>query len=289
MRSPRSLAGRTGGEERHDILSQFAASMLAAGIETDEPIIADGTLHRFHIGGQKRGSMNGAYVLHMDGIPAGWFMDFQTGFKTTWRANGNFKPIEVDPDAKRRRREAANDAARAAAAIAQRTWESSSVCQGHPYLDKKSVRPDPILRVTPRGNLVVPIWDVDGRWLSLQAITANGRKQFLRGGRIAGGMCWLGTYAGDFWIAEGLATGLSIQQATEDTVFVAFTCKNLRSVATSIRDCFPDRRIIIASDNDATPGNPGRQAAEAAAEAVDGLVAIPPHFGDWNDHLEAAA
>lgn len=41
-------------------------------IVTDDPIIADGQLHRFRIQGHKSGTLNGAYALHLDGNPAGY-------------------------------------------------------------------------------------------------------------------------------------------------------------------------------------------------------------------------
>lgn len=288
--TPAHLAEFTGREERQEIVGAFTAAMREAGIKSDATIIADGVLHRIHIEGQKGGTRNGAYVLHMDGIPAGWFMDYQSGIKTTWRAAGqSFIAPQVDHTAKKRRQDEMQKAAQAAATLAQRMWESSDACKDHPYLSRKRVIPASILRVSRRGNLLVPVWDASGRWLSLQAIYPDGRKQFLKGGRIAGGMCWIGDYGDDIWIAEGLATSLSIHQTTGATVLVAFNCGNLQSVASSIRDCFPNRQIIIAADNDATPGNPGLKAAEAAAIAVGGLVAVPPQHGDWNDLLEAAA
>lgn len=289
VEGPRALAGASGAE-RMDIVGEFTAAMRDAGIESDDPIIPDSVLHRIHIKGQKSGTRNGAYVLHIDGIPAGWFMDYQSGIKTTWRAAGeSFNSTSFDSTTRQRRQHEMQKAAQAAATLAQRTWESSDTCNEHPYLARKGVTPVSILRVSRRGNLLVPIWDASGRWLSLQAIYPDGRKQFLKGGRIAGGMCWIGDYGDDIWIAEGLATSLSIHQATGATVFVAFNCGNLQSVASGIRDCFPNRQIIIAADNDATPGNPGLKAAESAASAVGGLIAVPPQHGDWNDLLEAAA
>ena len=53
------------------IESQFRQAMQTAGIHYSGEIVPDGKLHRFHIEGQKRGSKNGAYILHVDGYPAG--------------------------------------------------------------------------------------------------------------------------------------------------------------------------------------------------------------------------
>ena len=53
---------------------------------------------------------------------------------------------------------------------------------------------------------------------------------------------------------------------------------NLLSVATSIRERWPDKAIVIAGDDDhRLENNPGREQALAAAEAVAG-IAIFPNF-----------
>ena len=73
------------------IETAFAQAMAAAGIVTDDPIIPDGVLHRIHVEGHRRGSKNGAYLLHGDSSPAGWWMDFVTGTSGTWSASGRFR------------------------------------------------------------------------------------------------------------------------------------------------------------------------------------------------------
>ncbi len=100
-------------------------------------------------------------------------------------------------------------------------------------------------------------------------------------------------------IAEGLATALSVQQFRPDaTIIVAIDAGNLLPVAQVMRQHYPDAQIIIAADNDIKPGEPntGKSAAEKAAKAVSGRVALPPSEGkaDWNDFhqqhgLEASA
>ena len=67
---------------------QFLEAALSMGIAFDDAIIADGNLHRSHIKNHKAGSKNGSYILHDDGIPAGWAHYFKTGLTLTWRADG---------------------------------------------------------------------------------------------------------------------------------------------------------------------------------------------------------
>jgi putative DNA primase/helicase len=100
-------------------------------------------------------------------------------------------------------------------------------------------------------------------------------------------------------IAEGLATALSVQQFRPDaTIIAAIDAGNLLPVAQVMRQRYPDAQIIIAADNDIKPGEPntGKSAAEKAAKAVSGRVALPQseEKADWNDFhqqhgLEAAA
>ena len=70
------------------IESQFRQAMQAVGIHYSGEIIADGQLHRFHIEGHKQSRRNGAYKLHLDGCPAGYFEDWKTGIKQTWKYYG---------------------------------------------------------------------------------------------------------------------------------------------------------------------------------------------------------
>jgi putative DNA primase/helicase len=55
-----------------DAISGFLDTMRAHGLEPAEDIIADGELHRVRWVGDKTGTQNGAYVLHLNGHPAGF-------------------------------------------------------------------------------------------------------------------------------------------------------------------------------------------------------------------------
>ena len=79
-------------------------------------------------------------------------------------------------------------------------------------------------------------------------------------------------------IAEGYATAATIAKHGKVPTLAAYDSGNLLSVATSIREPWPDKAIIIAGDDDhRTENNPGREKALAAAETVAG-VAIFPNF-----------
>jgi len=113
----------------------------------------------------------------------------------------------------------------------------------------------------------------------------NGRKQGLFHG--------IGDASETVCIAEGYATAASIHDATGYQVFVAFDAGNLPGVAATVRQAWPDARLVICGDND-KPDKAGRRAgqekAKEAAARVDGLVALPPVEGhDFNDWAAALA
>ena len=79
-------------------------------------------------------------------------------------------------------------------------------------------------------------------------------------------------------IAEGYATAATLAKHGKVPTLAAYDSGNLLSVATSIRERWPDKAIVIAGDDDhRIENNPGREKALAAAEAVAG-IAIFPNF-----------
>jgi phage/plasmid primase-like uncharacterized protein len=153
--------------------------------------------------------------------------------------------------------------------------------------------------------LLVPIRSTAGNVVSLQIIDDQGGKMFLRGGKVAGGQHVIGDDKSPWplMIAEGYATAVSVHEATGHAVVVAFNAHNLGLVAAQQRAAAPERSIVIAGDNDhhltlQTDGqgrqkrNVGKDAAIAAANAIDGTALIPDFASgergtDWNDALKA--
>ena len=160
----------------------------------------------------------------------------------------------------------------------------------HPYLRAKQVGAHGVLRH--KDLLVVPLRDATGKLWSLQFIGADGQKRFLKGGRKVGCYHGIGKRPAPgepLCVCEGYATGASIHEATGHAAVVAFDAGNLLPVARALRAKYPEARIVIAGDNDAS--GVGQLRAEEAARAVNGLVAIPAETGkDWNDiHRERGA
>jgi putative DNA primase/helicase len=166
-----------------------------------------------------------------------------------------------------------------------------------PYLERKALSGWP-MPLTQRviavgeltyqpGSLVVPLWDEAGELVNVQLINTEGEKRYLPGGQKAGAFHRID--GGELVaVVEGYASGLSVQAATGATVYCAMDAGNLQAVAEIAHRQHPEARVLLCGDNDeGTEGNPGKTKAEQAAAAVDGLVALPPVAGDWNDYHQA--
>jgi putative DNA primase/helicase len=131
-----------------DSQDTFRLAMATAGLATNEPVIADGRLHRVHIQSDKPGSKNGFYVLFGDTIPAGTFGSWKTGQKETWcsrniltltKAERKTVTIRMEKAQEQREKEQARIHAKARQE-AHKIWtEAAKASTGHPYLKKKRV------------------------------------------------------------------------------------------------------------------------------------------------------
>jgi putative DNA primase/helicase len=290
---------RSSPTARHRCEDAFQGAIAAAGLGSPE-IIADGVLHRFRCDGDKPGSFNGWYVLHLDGTPAGKFGSWRTGFERTWCAT-NPDTLSSEERARlraqneqRRRQRLAEQQQRytQAAARARRLWASAAPADPrHRYLVKKAIAPHGARQLG--DTLLIPVI-VDGQLASLQHIAPDGSKRFLPGGRIQAGYALIPgqTRREELLICEGFATGATLHEHLRAAVYVAFTAGNLTAVARAVRRLHPQAKIIIAGDDDQwTPRNPGATAARDAALAINAKVLLPDFSGldlstrptDFND------
>lgn len=209
------------------------------------------------------------------------------------------RAAELREQAEAERRRAAEEAANTAAAL----WKAGRPAEGNPYLARKRVAAVASLRkidageagriigYTPRiggeemaGPLLLAPIKSDGRWSSVQLIAGDGRKYFLPGGALKGGFWATGPMSpGDeegltFLLAEGVATALTLHEATGGLVLAAMSCGNLPAVARWLRGRYPQARIIVCSDR----GNGEDHARRAAVEA-GALLAVPVLDGDGTD------
>lgn len=296
-----------------DTYDQFRSAASGRGLVLPDEIIADGRLHRCDVEGGTRGKGDGAYLLHLDGVPAGGFENHRDarGWEN-WRADIG-RRLTPDEEAAHRARVEAQRKAREAEEKRRRDkarrkanaiWnDGSPVDRGHTYLARKNVGPHGLKVGTwsrwrqvgaerweeerVPGVLLVPIRSASGTLHSLQAIFAErieGRdKDFLPNGRKSGCFHLLGEVLEDapLCIAEGYATAATIHEVTGWPVAVAFDAGNLEAVARELRAKHADVKIIVCGDDDhASDSNPGLTKATAAAAAAGGVVCMPEFAAD---------
>ena len=129
-----------------------------------------------------------------------------------------------------------------------------------------------------QNDLVIPLIDINKKLWNLQIINESGTKLFLKYGRKSGCFHFIGKSSKSdvVAVAEGYATGATIHMATNWPCAVALDAGNLLPVAKMFMDKLPDKTFVLCADNDSsTKGNPGVTKAKEAAQAVNGVVAVP--------------
>lgn len=273
-----------------EVIADFRDAMKASGIDIRGPIIADGKLHRADVEGDRKGSRNGWYVLHVDDRPAGQYGHNKLGNETkfSWTAEGT-KPLtreereRMKANMEERKRLSDEATAREHAAardLAARILADAEPAKNdHPYLRRKKVAAHGLMQgvyikewtdnVTGEARsrrfanaLLVPMRDEAKVVHSLQAIFAEKAdiggqrdKDFVGGGRKQGLWHSIGkpTDIGGvptIGLCEGYATGASVHEATGIGMLVCFDAGNLIHVARVARKLMPKARIFIAADND---------------------------------------
>lgn len=274
----------------YEIEADFLARMRESGTDTNDPIIGDGTIRRFHVIGDKKGSKNGAYKLHCDGVPNGFWQTHKDGVIIRYKADSTqFAPptpaqkAQFEANKRAREREQVQKYQQAAI-IAAKLWQQAAKVTNphqHPYLLKKRITGD-YARIL-AGDLIIALWNEQRELSTLQFIDQQGGKRFLTGGKKAGCFAVIGKHDAPhdkILICEGYATAESLHDDTGHFVIAAMDAGNLEPVARIIRRLFEHAPIVIAGDNDPV----GIKAAKAAALACGGGYLIPPVEGtDWND------
>jgi len=175
----------------NDPVLSFQSAMADAGLSCPDIPIADGSIHRFKVEGDKNGSNNGWYVLHPDGVPAGSFGSWKTGETINWSAKSEKTLSDDERETLKKHREQAKKARederikvhQEAKQIANDLWNKGQPEHGHhKYIRNKQVK---AYGIRNKGyDLLIPLRDTNGEIHSLQTIDIDGKKLFTPGGAI---------------------------------------------------------------------------------------------------------
>jgi phage/plasmid primase-like uncharacterized protein len=229
------------------------------------------------------------YVVYPDPVVPTWaFGDWSLGGKERGESDPAYQLTPEEAAARKRRlrelqEKVAAEEARAhveAAVEAQQRWDQAGPApKDHGYLRSKQI--DLCGARMEGGSLVVPMHDITGKLWSLQEISPDGYKHNQPGGRRKGCFFQIGEIGDTFCIGEGFSTCASIRMATGYAVVSAGEAGNLEAVARALREKYPAATMVMCGDDDwltkvnGKPTNVGRLAAEKAAKAVGGVLALP--------------
>ena len=272
-------------------------AVAQAGFDLDH-IPEAGRLHRF-------GKNKSSWIKLFEDGDGAVFGCWREGSTYTWQRSRSGPPpdaaelaalraraAEAHRQAEEEREAGYQEAAKRAAA----TWAASTpASDSNGYLVRKQIKAH-IARER-NGQLVVPLLDAEGNIQSVQSITADGRKQFLPGGRTKGARCWLADpeSADTLLLTESFSTSASVFEATGWPTCIAFNAGNLPVIAADVARQFPKKRIVICGDDDRHgQRNIGREKALEAAKLAKGYAVFPTFdeadnkSTDWNDlHVQA--
>ena len=300
-----------------DPTEEFRKTLQAAGLTPPDTLIP-GKLHRCP-SNDRHGDTAGWCKLFDDGM-GGVYGDHRSSTSETWQFRQADRMSDTDREAFRQqveqaRRERDAEQARSRREAAKKAvdlWNRAKpLAQDHPYLKRKLIAPveslheidtdtaTNILNWRPRkgeellqGRLIVAPIKVGDNIASLELIDESGIKTSLPGGQKSEGY-WTAQPLpeGDgtglvLIIGEGIATVLSVKQATGYPVVAALSCGNLGHIARLMRQRYPKARLLILADT----GN-GQDKAFAAAHLTNGMAIIPRWEGipNMTPELQAQA
>lgn len=280
----------------------FAAALQASGLFPRD-IVADGRWRRCATADHPR-KKNGAYILYPDG--RGYWRNWATESNLNhWRDDTrthiasplDLKRIEAMRERDRQDRRWGIDYAR-------RLWADAKPFRGHAYVERdKGLSPTGCVglrvwhgRVWVNEDeavvsdwLLVPlIWS--GKLVNVQRISGDYKRFVKHAPKHSASYVLDRPGAALTCVVEGLATGLAVYQSVRHArVIVAFDAGNLLPVLQHLK---PTGSVVLAADNDHRTeargkGNPGREKATQAAEAIGAGVAWPEGIegSDWADYL----
>jgi putative DNA primase/helicase len=300
---------------------EFTKAVREAGLTIQGEAIMNGKMQRVPVEGDHHGQTSGAYKGHLDGHPAGFIQNFKTGFKANWKSSQKTAVITPEEQRQLSKQVAEKQIERDfklsltyknTALKLNAFWEQNQKTGSHPYLDKKEVNAygvklnisgdlelsgdepsQPAQHFSKKGNLLVPILDIDGKIWSVQSISPDGDKYLPKGSTIQGNAFPIGDPKSSdvLLFAEGYSTGATLHELTGLPTIVTFSSGNMPEVAQKYKERYPQKTLVFAGDNDHTKEpnkNVGVLKANEAAERTQGYTLIPSfkknqQGTDWND------
>lgn len=280
-----------------DPVSEFAQVLEGAGLVLKGLPIMDGTLQRVPTKQDKKGGQSGVYKGFMDGRPAGWYRDYRSGDQhpTKWTFSGGDK---MDPLASLHLRAHAQQTREDNARELENQYKRQAVYAAsyvsklpqattNEYLTRKRVLAAPGVRITPKGELVIPFSNAKGDIRSYQRIPPTGGKfaRILKDSEKTGNWFTFGTPVNGqpILFAEGYSTSSSLHESTGLPVLMTVDAGNMIAVAQITRTLWPDSPFVFCADNDhhlknsktGEPENKGIICAQKAAKLTNGEVIAP--------------
>lgn len=269
--------------------------MLSAGLELpDHPIMLDGKVHRFNTG--KRRDRSSWYVVFPGPPASGAFGDWRLGIDQKFCADlgrslsvvEQMSLAKMNAEAQKLRQELREKEQAAATESVREIWERATEATGHPYLERKRIKPHGA-KITTDGRLMIPLMDEAGEIRSIQYISHSGEKLYHSGAPTRGTFFQIGDAEGPgpIYIAEGFATAATVHETMRRPCVAAFSASALVSVTGIIRTFYgKQQEIVIVADNDQS--QVGQRYAEQASAKYGARMVMPPEIGqDANDYALA--
>lgn len=250
---------------------------------TPPKILRDGVIDRIDDPTDKKGKFSGWYIFNQyENIAVASYGSWKDDSKHTWISKNNLSFAEriklndtIKEQSEKQKAEKIEQNQQAAREAYDLYSKIEPATSSNPYLKRKGVKPCDGLKQDGEV-LIMPILD-DGVMTSYQKIYPDGQKRMKTGGRKKGCSFTIDGKDNVIYIAEGLATGLSIHEATGSMVYIAIDCGNLYEVSQVVKRKHPESHIILAGENN--------NANRSKCSQIDLPAIFPPDpsHDDFND------
>lgn len=264
--------------------SDFLSHLSESGF-TPPKILKDGVIDRIDDPTDKKGKGSGWYIFNQyENIAIASYGSWKESTKHTWTSKSQdtlsfaekVKLSETIKSNEEKRKSEERERHNIAASESLKYWSKlPDAGNDNPYLKRKGVKPCKGLKED--GDVLIMPITLDDCITSYQKIYPNGDKRMKTGGRKKGCYFIIEGNNSTIYISEGLSTGLSIHEATGNTVCVAIDCGNLYEATQNIKSKYPESHIILAGENN--------DANKSKCEQISFPAVYPPDetHDDFND------